>query len=414
MIVIPLFRYRAKTERGAEVTGTIEAATKAQAIVRLRQRGLWVEVLAEPDAVPRRTRVVSTPATEEPSAPQPRERWSFLYGLLPVTAGALSNFFEQLSSLYHAGVGMPTLVSDTASRVNSLRLQHVLEEVAPRVQNGEGLAACLSDYPQVFPRGVIGYLRAGELSGNVDKVARDLADDYRGEQRVWWLLMIPKLYFGIVLLLAILVPSFPWFISKGLPWWINHVLTHILPMVGLVVGAYMLWRILWYLPPLFGLRDQMAFRLPVWSALTRRAGLTRFYQALEVCVRAGVDFPQAMQTSAEAAGNRVMVQRLHEAEGRVRAGMPLHEALDGCGFVSRSDAGILGSAALGGTFDEALPRMAEQTKESRDNMVRGLRIAAMVVGYGVTSIIVLIACVRGYTAIQAAFAQKFGAEDLLQ
>ena len=124
------------------------------------------------------------------------------------------------------------------------------------------------------------------------------------------------------------------------------------------------------------------FRLPVWSALTRRAGLTRFYQALEVCVRAGVDFPQAMQTSAEAAGNRVMVQRLHEAESRVRAGMPLHEALDGCGFVSRSDAGILGSAALGGTFDESAAQNGRADQESGQPWCAGLRIAAMVVGYG--------------------------------
>lgn len=406
---MPSYTYVARNKAGAEVRGSVEAPSRAVATVRLRQKGLWILDLAEQGA-PERTPAIRA-GEPETSVPQV---WSLFYGLAPVMPGALANFFEQLAGLYRAGVSMQTVVDDTADRVSSWRLAQVLRRASPRIGAGESLSDCLATYPQVFQAGVVGMVRAGEVSGNLDELARDLADEFAAEQRAWWWLLGPKLYFGVVLFLAALVPSFPWIIQNGFRWWLDYVAHNVLPWMGLLVAVYLVYRVLWWLPPVFQLRDSLAYRVPVWSALTRRVGLARFCRALQVMIRAGVEFPTAMAVAAQAAGNRLMVQQLQAAASRVRAGMPLHEALAACPFISREMQGLLGSAALGGTFDATLPRIAEQARASRDGLIRALRVGGFIVGYGLTSLAVVLAVVAAYLTLYRALAGRAGVEDLLK
>lgn len=396
---IPVFQYTGKDAHGQQVSGSVEAPSRGVATVRLRQQDIWIDSLEDGSKQTKAPQAATTPVGGAVS-------WSVFYGLFPVTSGALGNFFEQLSGLYRAGVTMQTVVDDTASRISSWRLQAVLRAGSPRVQAGEPLSACMATYPQVFPAGVVGMVHVGELTGNLDEIARDLADDYHGEQRVWWALLIPKLYFTIVLLLAALVPSFPWIIQHGFRWWVQYVLTHVVPWLLVALGAYLLYRIVWHLPPVLKLRDRLAYYVPIWSALTRRVGLARFYKALQVAVRAGIDFPTAMDAAARAAGNPFMVRQLMAAADRMRGGVPPHEALQQCNFISPDALGMLGSASIGGTFDQTLPRMADQTRANKDALVRILRIGGLVLMYAVSSLLVLLAAAIGYLTIYRAMLQR--------
>jgi type II secretory pathway component PulF len=407
--------YRARTENGAQVTGYIEVPSKAVATVRLRQQHLWIESLVEArpggGAAPSGGGEAAA-ATEDAATPGRGVRWSPVYGLWPVTSGALGNFFEQLSGLYRAGVGMETIADELASRLGSLRLEAVVRSFLPRIGQGETLSACMRSYPQVFSSGTVGLVKVGETTGNLDAMARDLADEYYAEQRVWWWLLAPRLYFAIVLIVAALVESFPWFISKGLPWYYDHVRHAVVPWIALAVAVLLLYRMLWHLPPLFGLKEWLALHLPIWSALTRRSALARFVRSLEICVKAGVEFPEAVGLSAEATGNRWMARRLARSAQLLREGTPLDVALEQARALSSSDLGILRSAAIGGTFDETLPRLVQQLKESRTTMIRTLRVGGLVVAYLVVGTVVGIAAARGYAAIMQAQMDKV--EELMK
>ncbi len=411
---MPIYQYKGRNDAGVEVNGTVEAPSRSVATVRLRQKGVtWVDELAE----------AGRAAPGQPAAPAGKPiHWSPLYGLMPVSPGALGNFYDQLGSLYRAGIGMHAVVSDMAARVGSMRLRPILQAIAPNIAQGESLSENLAAYPQVFPAGPVGSVRAGELTGNLDEVAHDLAADYHAEQRVYWLMVFPKLYFAVTLLLAVLVSSFVAIVPSGPGWpesgylWLHYVIRHVVPRLVLVVAGYLALRMLYYWPCLIGVKDGLACRLPLWSALTVRVGLTRFYRALELGVRAGAEFPQVLHVAALAAGNRVMVRELLEVERQLRAGIPLSEALGACRFVAREDESLLSVATMSGAFDETLPHLAEQTKAKRDQTIRGLRYTAIAVAYVVTSVIVGVVIVRGYVGIMKAGAGIAGGgmEDLLQ
>lgn len=404
---IPVYEYRGRREEGGEVSGVIEAPSRSVATVRLRAQGIWIEALHEQGARgPRR----SGGEADQPAAPA---RWHALYGLRPISPGTLGNFFSQLGSLYKAGVGMQTVVDDMAGRGAGPWLCGFLQEIRPRIAEGESLGNCLASYPQVFPAGVVGMVRTGELTGNLDEIARTLAEEYLAEQRARWIMLFPRLYFLAVLFLASLVISFPRVITEGFPGWLDHVLRGVLPWWLLALVGWLVLKVLWHTPRALQLRDRLAYSLPVWSALTRRIALYRFYRCLELTVRAGVDFSTGMATAAQAAGNRFIVAGLRQAATHVRNGAPLHEALAACLFVSRDALGDLGAAALGGAFDETLPRMVEQAKAARDMSVKALRTGAVVVGYAFTTAIVIAVVVISFVSIYKAGFELGGIEDLL-
>jgi len=406
-----LFHYSGTDEAGASVSGTVEAHSRANATHQLRERGIWIRKLEEAKGAPR-----GGGAPEHGGV-----RFSPLYGLCPISAGTMGNFYEQMANLFRAGVGMQSLVQDTAARVGSGRLRAVLLQVAPAVAAGGLLSQQLARYPQVFPRAAVGMLRAGEVTGNLDELAKDLAEEYMNQQRGWWYVAAAKVYFSIVALLVVLVPSFPMIIGhgtvvQGIALWVRYVAAQVLPWIALVVGIWLVLRAVWGLPHLAALRDRLDFGLPFRGNLTRKSGLARFYKVLQLCVRAGVDFPVALETAAEAAGNGVMVGRLMQAAARVRGGVPLYEALVTCGLMSREALGLLSSAEAAGSFDETLPRMVDQARTSRDGTAKSLRVGGLVSVYALASVAVLIAAVIGYRNLYSAMAQAAGftLEELLQ
>lgn len=402
---IPDFEYTGRTEQGTEVKGKIEAPSKAAASVRLRQKGIWIEALEESGAARR-------------NAATPR-RWWFAYGLAPVKPGSMGHFFDQLAGLYRAGVSLGEAVDGMTARVSSGKLARVLRDTRPIVQRGGTLAEGLEAFPQVFPPGVVGMVRVGEITGNLDEAALDLAADYHAEQRIWWLLLIPKIYFLIVLVLAALIPSFPMVLQapdivSGLRLWVAHVIAKVLPWMLVAVAGYLVLRIVWNLPGVLRVRDIPAYYLPVWRALTVRYGLCRFFRALELSVRAGVDFPTALESAADAAGNRFMVRQIRAAGEAARRGTPLDQALMLCPFISRELLGSLSSAAQGGTFDQTLPRLTEQMKTARDQMMGGLRLAALVLIYATTVLIALGALIAGYLLLYKSIFERAGVGDILE
>jgi protein transport protein HofC len=308
----------------------------------------------------------------------------------------MGHFFEQLSGLYRAGVSLQTVASDTAERVGDRGLRRVLEASAPRLAAGEGLSDCLAAWPQIFPPSAVGNVRLGELTGNMDALAKDLADDYQALQRAWWIALIPKVYVILVLLMVALVPSFPGIISEGFLWWLDHVEHQILPLMGLVILAYWVLCIIWHLPATFALRDSLAYSLPIWSQVARGNGMARFYRGMELAARAGVEFPEALNAAALATGNRVMAQRLQQTATAVRNGQPLPDALRDSRLLSVDANSLLGTAGLTGTYDQTFGTLVQEARARRVLLSRILVFAGGALGYLVMAGIVLAACYVGY------------------
>ncbi len=382
---MPIYEYEATTAEGQRKSGTIQASSRMLATVKLRQEGLHLHVLTE---------ARTSPATAGPPAAG-KAHYSPWYPLRAVPLSALADFYSQLGQLLRAGVHPHDAADALQGRVHP-RLRKVLAELIPALAAGEGIAENLAKYHQIFPPDVQAMLRVGESSGNLDKMCQVLASQYDEELRLHRMLLLPKIYYGIVLLFAILIPTFPWIISRGFSWYVHQLLTVLIPVILGIIVLILLGKVLVALPVAKSLTDDVIYRLPLLAPLGWRAAQARLLTSLHVLMQAGIDLPTALDLAAPTTGLRPMQAELRVAAEQVRQEIPVAQALQKCRALSDQAKGALGTAQQSGLYEQALERLAERALEQREAIIKRIATVGTIGSLLIAGIITAIAVGIGW------------------
>jgi len=132
-----------------------------------------------------------------------------LYSLSPVSAGRLGLYFDQLSQMLHAGINMHEALSQLCSKGIDRRLRNATEQMVDPVAHGQPLSEQMARFPELFAPHVRGLVKAGEASGRLDSITAEIAQEYRGQQKRAWVIMLTKLWFALPLLLIPIVIPLP-------------------------------------------------------------------------------------------------------------------------------------------------------------------------------------------------------------
>jgi len=160
---VPNFRYRALTQSGEIVNGTISAPTLAEVARRIEYlRLLPIETIED-----KRT----------PSS-------SGGYGLFGKPGAAeITTFTRDLALLLKAGARLDDALELLAGDAEVGRLRPVIGKLHAALLSGESLADAVAAYPGLFPPMYGALVRVGEVSGTLDQVLDMLgAERARSEQ----------------------------------------------------------------------------------------------------------------------------------------------------------------------------------------------------------------------------------------
>jgi general secretion pathway protein F len=160
---VPNFRYRALTQNGEIVNGTLSAPTPAEVRRRIEYlRLLPIETIEEKGA--------SAGATG--------------YGWLGRPgAGEITTFTRDLALLLRAGARLDAALELLTSDSDVGRLRPVVAKLRAALLGGESFADALTDHPTLFPPMYSALVRVGEVSGTLDEVLEMLgAERARSEQ----------------------------------------------------------------------------------------------------------------------------------------------------------------------------------------------------------------------------------------
>ena len=350
---MPLYQYESITPEGEQKSGTIEAPSRMLANLKLREQGLRVRTLVEARTAP------STEASRTQKV-----QYSPWYPLRPVGPGPLADFYAQLSQLLRAGVTIHDAAHALQGRVHP-RLRKVLREVTPALAEGESLTENLAKCPQIFPAHVLAMVQVGETSGNLDEICEVIASQYDEELRLQRMLLLPKVYYGIVLLFCILIPTFPWMISRGFSWYLHQLLTVLIPVIMGLIVLLLLGKVVLAVPAIKTVTDDLIYRLPFLAPFGLRAARARLLTSLHVLMRAGVDLPTAINSAAPTVGVRPMQAQLQIAAERIRAQEEVPKALQDCSALSDQAKAALSTAQQSGLYEQALHRLAERAVDER-------------------------------------------------
>ncbi len=160
---MPNFRYRALTQDGELVHGTISAPTAAEVAAR-------IEYL----------RLLPIETVEERRSLGSAGGW----GLFNQPSGAeVTTFTRDLGLLLKAGARLDDALELLANDADVGRLRPVIGKLRAALLSGESLADAVAVYPTLFPPMYVALVRVGEVSGTLDQVLEMLGiERARAEQ----------------------------------------------------------------------------------------------------------------------------------------------------------------------------------------------------------------------------------------
>jgi general secretion pathway protein F len=147
---VPSFRYRALTQSGEIVSGSIAAPTAAEVAHRIEYLGL----------VPIET------VTEERS-PGGRFNWAMLSR---PRAEDITVFTRDLALLLKAGARINDALELLSQDIDIGRLRPTAAKIRAAVLAGESFAESIAAYPALFPPMYVALVRVGEASGTLDHI----------------------------------------------------------------------------------------------------------------------------------------------------------------------------------------------------------------------------------------------------
>lgn len=96
----------------------------------------------------------------------------------------LSDFFRQLSLLVKSKLPLPESLHNIANNSSKREFQKVVNDIASQVENGTKLSEALKEYPFYFSEYEIKMIEAGERSGSLPEVMKEIATTLQVNNRI--------------------------------------------------------------------------------------------------------------------------------------------------------------------------------------------------------------------------------------
>lgn len=395
---MPNFRYTAKSMEGKIQRGTMEAAGEGALQQMLKEQGLYLIEAKDAAAVKKHKKL---------------------------NARQLSEFSKELSTLLASGVSIVRALEIIAEEDGISPVTKALYlDILAELKRGLSLSEAM-EMKQCFPELMLGMIRSGEGSGNIDAVMNRLALHYERENRLKQQVQSAMTYPMVLLMMSILVvilivtfilPQFEELFAEmeSLP-----VVTEILMgisdflvtqwYVALLV-IFLLFIILRTVGKIYKVRrtiDYIKVHMPVAGKLNKVIYTARFSRTLSSLYSSGMPIASALQTAGGTVGNVYVEEQFDKVISMVRSGIPLSQALrEVDGFLRKLSSTIMvgeESGRLDAMLDSIAMTMEEEAEAATKRLVTLLEpilicIMALVVGFII--IAVMLPIYESYGAIE--------------
>ncbi len=381
------FRYKARNQQGVLQEGQVEAATINSAMITLQRHNLVVISI------------------------EPIKESSLSLSLYRVWEGVKPKefviFSRQLAVLVEAKVPLTMALKGIINQSDNPYFAKVLAAILADVDEGKTLSESMKKHPDVFSELYANMVESGELSGNLQKVLEDLADNteknYALTQRIKGVLYYPSFIIIAFVTVAFLMLSFviPKLLSMveetaiKLPW-----TTKLLIAVGDFMHSYW-WVVLlammaaiaggvYYIKTEDGKKEKdiLILKVPLLGKVVKYIYLARFAENFSTLVKSGIPIVNALQISARVVGNVVYEQIILDVAERVKVGETISENMAKYEEFPQVMVQMMKIGEETGKIDSTLTSMAKFYTREADQLVSNLSsiiepILIVVLGIGV-------------------------------
>jgi len=290
----------------------------------------------------------------------------------------LINFCFHLEQLTRAGVPILSGLTDLRDSTEHARFREVVAGLVESIQGGRNLSDAAADYPGVFSNVFCALLRAGETSGNLPHVLREISENLKRDDElasfgrkvvIYPVIVLAFVAAATVVALVVLVPQLSTLFQmtgNELPlatrvligasdfmvdyWWLLLAL--------IVVAGLSIKLALHTSPRARHLWDDMTLKLPLVGDIRQKIILARFSGLFSMMYGAGIPIVDALKSAEAAAGNVIVADGLREVGERIGEGRNVSGAFASVPLFPALVVRMLRVGENTGALDEALGNVA--------------------------------------------------------
>lgn len=344
-----IFAYKAMNPAGKLVRGETDAINLVDLELRLKRMNLDL-IHAHPARQVALHRLAQIPL---------RERIHFCFHL------------EQLS---RSGVPLIDALTDLRDSTEHPRMRNTIAAVVESIEGGRPLSQALSEHSLVFSPVFCSLVRAGETTGNLPDVLKELTASLKREDELAAYVKRLTIYPSIVLavtLMAVVVSMI--YVVPELAKLFRSAGTTLPLQTRLLIGLSDLLRHYWalILPGLAACligfialikhNRRAAFRwdafrlaMPLWGPVYRKIILARFANLFAMMYASGIAIIDTVRVAQDVVGNRVLRQALERVEQLIAEGQNVTAAFSSVGLFPPLVVRMLRVGEHTGSLDQAL------------------------------------------------------------
>ena len=369
---MPSYQYKAIDKSGRPARGGLDAVNEVDLELRLRRMGLDLITYKEVE----------------------RQASSFGAGG-KITRQDLVNFCFDMEQMVRSGIPLIDGLRDMRDTMDNPRFRDVLTVVTEDMEGGKVLSQCLATHTEVFNNVFVSLIRAGEQAGQLPQVFQNLAETLKWEDELISqtrrLLMYPALTLVVVLgvliaLLVFLVPQIAQLfktMGMALPgqtrallavsafvagWWLLLLAVPVVAIVALTLAVRSNTKVAY-------MWDYSKLRIPLLGPILQKIIMSRFANVFSLMYRSGITVLDAIKTSEEVVGNRVISDGLNRAGQQVSAGEGLTETFQNLGMFPPLVIRMLRVGENTGALDVALANVTYfYNREVKEAVDKGLKM----------------------------------------
>ena len=384
---MPTFEYKAVDKAGKPVRGGLEAVNEADLELRLRRMNLD---LITCKAVDRQTSRL---------------------GGGRITRQDLINFCFDIEQMSRSGIPMLDGLRDLRTSIDSPRFREVLTVMIEDMEGGKMLSQCMGSHPEAFDKVFVSLVGAGEQTGRLPEVFQSLGESLKWQDELASQTKRLMIYPAMVLLVVIAVVLFLLIYLVPQVTGLLKTMGIALPiqtkvLIGLSNFVLDWWPFVFGVPIVAGIAvtvalarsariqylwDSAQLRLPVVGTILQKIILARFANFFALMYESGITVLDALRTSEDIVGNRVIADGLQRAGQQISAGASLTECFHNLGIFPPLVIRMLRVGESTGALDVALRNVNYfYTRDVRESVDKAMKLLEPTITLGLGMVLALI------------------------
>jgi type IV pilus assembly protein PilC len=295
-----------------------------------------------------------------------------------ISSDSMLMLYVQLSNMIGAGLTILTSLTTLAKQVENKTLNAAIADISHQVEGGSTLSHAFATHPAIFSRLFVNMVKAGESSGNLDKVLMRYAEFFEKQQdlkqKVRGAMFYPMILLAMgvavcVMIVTFVIPQFAAIYMKAgirLP-----VPTLVVYDMGIIIKRYwyMIIAVLAAIIALFRyyfstekgtiVIDSIKLRMPILGPLYRKAAIARLSRTLATLLGSGVPILEALDITKDVAENEILAHVIASMRKYVEKGDRMSEPMKVSGEFPPDVVQMVAIGEETGSIDSMLNKVAD-------------------------------------------------------